>query len=461
MSYDIIYLNAGRGTRTWPMALIDPFIFQSKSLSRLFGIPGAEREIFNHVHGGAQNLHVVCQHGPNRWQLADRINRDSGNIYNIDKVTWTHPLRDIDNTGSAGALFQAIDDQPDLADTAIVLPNDNLFGYDVYDAMKQHRKSGAVMTVLTAMLPAQKTLGMYGQIYRDENRMLGMAEKLKTLEELSSLFGYEVKEDTPIPTSGGAYIIDIRALREISRQDWAIEKRNKSFDIATDLIPRLRHVNTYDLDSWADLGGLDLFLETMQRTLNREFEYLIRMIETTGHYIELPGNVWVHRETLYEINAGGDTLENMMNSTGPDRVELGPNVFLGRNIAIYPGAKIRYSNIEKDCKIGTNVIIDSSYLGVGAQIAENAQIIRSIATDYSQMGPHAVLFKSVLGRDVNLPTGNYLEECAVWPLTRFDGEAQRYVGKILLNKALMDAAPEGHWPTKRHQKELLYTLSQF
>lgn len=473
-SYEIIYLNAGKGKRTWPLALVSSLNFLSKSLLRMMGFSQFESQVYEHMPDIPKNLHIIAKEKENRKDLLERIHQEDGHIFGFESVSWTHPLKDPNNTGSGLALCQAILDQPDLTGIAVVLPNDNYFHLSIDDAVRKHKESGAVITVLETIVDGNDAK-KYGLIKKAGDLVEKMGEKIKTFTGMSKFLGYKVTGTSKVSVNGGAYIINVDKIRELindAQDRWIanIMAEQGEFDIATHLIPgileRKLTIGTYAVEKWADLGGLGLILKTMHRVLSGEFPYFQERLRKENHYVELPGNVWIHNKSYKENLMNGKTLEELMNSTGPDKVTIGPNVYIGSNCYIYPGASIQNSNIEKDTMVGSSANISGSYISMGTQIADNAVLQNSLTSDGTKIGPYANITKSVVGADINVPTGVTLNEVVVWPQYKFNGENISYTKEVLLNKPVMRAnlktlvnGEDCYWPTRKHQRELLHEVS--
>ncbi|MBU0758379.1 MAG: NDP-sugar synthase [Nanoarchaeota archaeon] len=432
---NLIYLNGGQGKRMWPLTLESPLDILSKSLLRVMGITIAEGQIFQHADAGIKRMHVISQFKENRMQLSDRLNQTQSDIYGLEQITWTHSSRDLINKGSGDAVLSALEDQQKMHGYAIIIPNDNLFDYDISDAVKTHVESGAIATVLSYNLDPNKELPDfrdYGVLKRDENnRIIELGEKPNSLEDLLKVLDTEQIPDT-IPISGGAYIISIDALREIKEQKWIEEGRRKKFDFAGELlaglIERGHKVMSYDVSNWADLGSLSLFTDTVNRTIAGEFPYHKKMLEL-GPYENKGNNVWIHKETLYDMMIDGKNLAQRMSSNQADRIEIGPNVFIGRNTYIHPGANISYSNIDKDSEVGSNTTIINSYVSPATLVGEKVLLENTITANAASIGPYSKISGSVIGARVNVPTETTLTDMTIWPAYVFSGEGMTYSGQ--------------------------------
>ncbi|MBL7055601.1 NDP-sugar synthase [Candidatus Woesearchaeota archaeon] len=425
-----VQTSGGMGTRARPINLYSESSMIPKGLIRVMGTPIAELQIRQFVEAEINDLYVVTQHLENREHLSNRFG--DGRNFGLD-IHYSDPQDDWTNNGSGDAILSNIQSR-NLTGDSIILPNDNLFEFDLSRIIQQHRKTDAVISVLTIDMQPIDTLDTYGLINADDsNKVVELAEKPESIEDLVLALRLDSAKDLSkkkVPVNTAGYITDNDSLMQILSEDWVRNGRESEsgFDMAGDLITGLlKHghpVNVTPIDSWGDFGSTDYILSTIQQALAGNFPSVHGSLGK-NYYHDPIKNIWIHKETL-KREYRGKTLQERMKSGD---VNIGSNTFIGRRVIIEDGAEIRYSNIEKYVKVGKGVQIDHSYLLPNSIIGPYAEISHSalglqIKVNSSEETPTRIKAGSAIGPKITIPEGTALIGVSVYPGFNFEGSGE-------------------------------------
>ncbi|MBS3105687.1 hypothetical protein J4234_05510 [Candidatus Woesearchaeota archaeon] len=377
----VILTSAGKGTRNFPINLYSPTSMIPKGLLRVLGTPPSELQI-RQLMGWLKNFFIITQYLENDDMLSNRFGDGLGR-FGVN-INYSSPLEDLLNNGSGESLLRNILEQK-YGGHSLVLANDNLYETDWPEVVRFHKEKGAVITVMATLMGARETIGDYGLLQVDERgRVVRITEKPKNEAELVKTLGIDDPArlgDIQVRVNTAGYVIDNPAFKDLAREDWVREKMKKEsgeFDMAGGLIKGCveRGIPVYAtlIDNWGDLGTNVKFLATVERALGREYPSIDSLLSKRGYH-HLKNNVWVHPETYLATRNGNPSLKELIETKA---VEIGPNVFIGRNVEIGKGAKIRYSSVEKRGYIGEEANISHSVIFPTCRIGKRARIDRSI-----------------------------------------------------------------------------------
>ncbi len=422
----MVLTSGGRGSRLRPMSLYSPTTMIPKGLMRIMGIPLTEIQFRIAESLKMKNVYIIAQHLENREQLANRFG--DGRLFGF-KLYYSHPSHDHKNNGSGDAILSNMKEY-DLSGNSIILPNDNLFDGDFKEALKFHKKSGAVVTILTIPMKPVDTINMYGLIdVLPDNSVKGIIEKPKNEKEIMKAMGYLKKSDLKnkkVHVNTAGYIVNNDKLRALSSSNWIAEGRGQlgGFDMAGDLLAGLikynEKIDVFPISAWGDFGSADLYLKTMERVLSDEFIFMRKFLKKSG-YVFLDNNVFVHSDLV----GGGGNKRKIEEYLKNKKIKLGPNVFIGRGCDLRFGCKISYSNIEKQVSIGNGAKISHSFVSPYSWVGQDAIIKDSIlslqaSVESSIKNKTKVLNGSVVGSQLVIPVGSSLNESTIFPGCFFD-----------------------------------------
>ncbi len=435
-----VQTSGGRGTRSRPMSLYSPTTMIPKGLLRVMGLPIAEIQLESIKSFGIKDTYVLTQYLENRDQLSLRF-RDGKDLFGMN-IEYSDPILDFYNNGSGDAILTNIE-RNDLTGDSIILPNDNHFEFDLDSILKQHRDTGAVVTMLSIPMKAKDTIRQYGLIDTDlENKVSRLVEKPKDEKHIMKSMGYETPDELDravVQVNTAGYIINNDALKDITKQEWVKRGRRKSsgeFDMAGDLLHKLVEkgapIHTYPIDNWGDFGTNSEYLKSVSRALQGDFPTITRILEERG-YVHLDNDSWVHPDSYRRKNSKGKTLEtNIKNGA----VSLGPHTFIGRHVTLEEGANVTHSDIEKYNSIGANTEITNSYLSPYSILGHHAYIRGSILglevlVDSSEKERTMIEPESVIGPRVQIPYGSHIRNTTIYPGHTIDPKNNSYRDQTL------------------------------
>ena len=251
--------------------------------------------------------------------------------------------------GSAGGMKKIQEFGGFFDDTAIVLCGDALIDLDLKAALLEHRRKGAMATVITKEVPWDK-VSSYGVVVTDkEGRITQFQEKPKQEEALSNFI------------STGIYIFEPEVLDLIPS--------GVEFDIGSQLFPLLveKGLPFYAQGrtfNWLDIGSVSDYWEVLQNVLTGEVNHM----DVPGIQIE-PG-LWTGLNT--SIDWEGTTIK------GP--------VYIGSGVKIEAGS----------------TIIGPTWIGHGSHICEGAEVVRSVLFEYTRVLNDVTLHEMIVFKDYSI-----------------------------------------------------------
>jgi mannose-1-phosphate guanylyltransferase len=251
--------------------------------------------------------------------------------------------------GSAGGMKKIQEFGGFFDDTTIVLCGDALIDLDLKAALLEHRRKGAMATVITKEVPWDK-VSSYGVVVTDKDgRIIQFQEKPKQEEALSNFI------------STGIYIFEPEVLDLIPS--------GVEFDIGSQLFPLLveKGLPFYAQGrpfNWLDIGSVSDYWEVLQNVLTGEVNHM----DVPGIQIE-PG-LWTGLNT--SIDWRGTTIK------GP--------VYIGSGVKIEAGT----------------TIIGPTWIGHGSHICEGAEVVRSVLFEYTRVLNDVTLNEMIVFKDYSI-----------------------------------------------------------
>ena len=251
--------------------------------------------------------------------------------------------------GSAGGMKKIQEFGGFFDDTTIVLCGDALIDLDLKAALLEHRRKGAMASVITKEVPWDK-VSSYGVVVTDQTgRITQFQEKPKQEEALSNFI------------STGIYIFEPEVIDLIPS--------GVEFDIGSQLFPLLaeKGMSFYAQGrpfNWLDIGSVSDYWEVLQNVLTGEVNHM----DVPGIQIE-PG-LWTGLNT--SIDWRGTTIK------GP--------VYIGSGVKIEAGA----------------TIVGPTWIGHGSHICEGAEIVRSVLFEYTRVLNDVTLHEMIVFKDYSI-----------------------------------------------------------
>lgn len=251
--------------------------------------------------------------------------------------------------GSAGGMKKIQDFGGFFDDTTIVLCGDALIDLDLKAALLEHRRKGALASVITREVPWDK-VSSYGVVVADEDGRITRFQEKPSQEEALSNF-----------ISTGIYIFEPEVIDMIPS--------GVQFDIGSQLFPLLaeKGLPFYAQRrpfNWLDIGSVPDYWEVLQNVLTGE----VNNMDVPGIQIE-PG-LWVGLNTSIDWN--GTKIE------GP--------VYIGSGVKIESGV----------------TITGPTWIGHGSHICEGAEIVRSVLFEYTRVLHDVTLHEMIVFKDYSV-----------------------------------------------------------
>ncbi|MFC5550667.1 sugar phosphate nucleotidyltransferase [Massilia aerilata] len=251
--------------------------------------------------------------------------------------------------GSAGGMKKIQEFGGFFDDTTVVLCGDALIDLDLKAALLEHRRKGAMATVITKEVPWDK-VSSYGVVVTDQNgRITQFQEKPKQEEALSNFI------------STGIYIFEPEVIDLIPS--------GVEFDIGSQLFPLLaeKGMPFYAQGrpfNWLDIGSVSDYWEVLQNVLTGEVNHM----HVPG--IEIEPGLWTGLNT--SIDWRGTTIK------GP--------VYIGSGVKIEAGS----------------TIIGPTWIGHGSHICEGAEVVRSVLFEYTRVLNDVTLHEMIVFKDYSI-----------------------------------------------------------
>lgn len=252
--------------------------------------------------------------------------------------------------GSAGGIKKIQEFGGFFDETTIVLCGDALIDLDLKSALFEHRRKGALATVITREVPWDK-VSSYGVVVSDENgRVTAFQEKPAQEEARSNC------------ASTGIYIFEPEVIDLIPS--------GRPFDIGSELFPLLAerglpfYSQTRKFD-WIDIGSVKDYWEVLQAVLLGD----VANMKVPG--VQVEEGVWVGLNTSIDWSEG-------------TKIE-GP-VYIGSGVRIDPGAHI----------------VGPTWIGHGSHICAGAKVVRSVLFEYTRVLPDVTLEELIVLKDYSV-----------------------------------------------------------
>ena len=434
-----VQTSAGKGNRLRPLNLYSLTSMIPKGLLRIMGIPIAELQLEQFKAGKIKDVYQVTQYLENREHLSARFS-DGRHRFGLN-IHYSDPMYDETNNGSGDAILTNIE-QYKLKGDSLWLPNDNLFEFNLERILKSHEESGAAVSILAIRMNPKDTIKTYGLLIVDQNHRL--TEIIEKPTEQDVMKALKVSDSSKLDrmsvlANAGGHILNNDVLSKLAKEKWVIEGRKKTsgdFDMAGSLLAGMIHrdynINVITIDAWGDFGTTSFFLETFQKALNGYFPSIYETLKSRGYEFDDSTHSWFHKDSLRQKYTDGKTLEQRL---ALGRVEIGPNVFIGRDSIIDDGAQVRYSDLEKYSRIGTEAVVEHTYLSPYCQVGSFAYVGGSalgLATKIrsSKHSQTHVNGGSVTGPSIIMPEGTWLDSVTIFPGTEL--KKKRYEHVVLL-----------------------------
>ena len=339
-------LAAGKGTRVRPLTYDLP-----KPMIPILGKPVMAYLVEHLAKYGVRDIMVNVSYLHEKIEEyfgeGDQFGVQIG--YSFEGYTNDHGEVVPQPIGSAGGMKKIQEFGGFFDETTIVLCGDALIDLDLKSALFEHKRKGALASVITKEVAWDK-VSEYGVVVTDDDgKVVSFQEKPKLSEARSNF------------ASTGIYIFEPAVLDLIPA--------DTVFDIGTDLFPLMveRGLPFYAQKrfyNWIDIGSVTDFWTVLQSVLMGE----VAQMDVPG--LQIAEGVWVGLNTHIEWE--GTVIE------GP--------VYIGS------GCKI-----EAGCHI-----VGPTWIGHGSHICAGAEVIRSVLFEYTRISPDVYLDEKIVFKEYSV-----------------------------------------------------------
>jgi mannose-1-phosphate guanylyltransferase len=251
--------------------------------------------------------------------------------------------------GSAGGLKKIQQFGGFFDETTVVLCGDALIDLDLKSALFEHRRKGALASVITKEVPWDK-VSSYGVVVADADGRITEFQEKPSQEAAKSNF-----------ISTGIYLFEPEVIDLIPT--------DRPFDIGAELFPLLaaKGLPFYAQArsfNWIDIGTVSDYWQVLQDVLRGQ----IPQLQVPGTQIE--DGLWVGLNT--RIDWEGTTID------GP--------VYIGSGACIEPGVHI----------------VGPSWIGHGSHICSGAKVVRSVLFEYTRVLHDVHLDEMIVFKDYSV-----------------------------------------------------------
>jgi mannose-1-phosphate guanylyltransferase len=251
--------------------------------------------------------------------------------------------------GSAGGMKKIQEFGGFFDETTVVLCGDALIDLDLKSALFEHRRKGALASVITREVPWDK-VSSYGVVVADADGRITAFQEKPAQDEARSNF-----------ISTGIYLFEPEVIDLIPA--------DRPFDIGSELFPLLaqKGLPFYAQQrsfNWIDIGTVSDYWQVLQNVLMGE----VSQLNVPGTQIE--DGLWVGLNTRIEWE--GTTIE------GP--------VYIGSGVHIEPGVHI----------------VGPSWIGHGSHICSGAKVVRSVLFEYTRVLHDVSLHEMIVFKDYSV-----------------------------------------------------------
>jgi mannose-1-phosphate guanylyltransferase/phosphomannomutase len=283
-----------------------------------------------------------------------------------------------DDYGTAGAVGFA---REYLDTTFIILSGDVVHSFDLNKILTFHfqKKSKLTITLTSVENPLE-----FGVVITDKE---GKIEKFLEKPSWSEVFSDTINT--------GIYVIEPEILNEIPK--------NTNFDFSKDLFPKLmqKGITLWGYNAkgyWRDVGNVNSYREVHYDIFDKKISWPFR------------GEMEKHRGAV---------------------VYRHPKCEIGKNVK-FKGIVV----LDKNVKIGDNVILENVTIGKNTTIFEESNIKNSIIWNNTKIGTHANIKNSVICNNVEIDENFYVKEGVV------------IAENVIINKNVTVEKDVTIWPNK-------------
>ncbi len=342
----------------------------------------------NCVYSGFFRIYMLTQYRPR--SLVDHVG--VGKPWDLDRkwdgVMFLHPYQGFGGSswygGTADALVQNLNVlRKSRSEDALILSGDHVYKMNYEWLVRQHRETGADVTVCVIEVPWEQTRH-FGILNTDESgKIVEFEEKPeKARSNLASM---------------GVYVFKRTALIEVLER---MQERQTNLDFGHHVIPEMLKSGTvmsYRYGGyWLDIGTVQSYFEASMDLLGAQPR--LNLFDGDWHILTQEHNrPPTHVETSAKVN------DSMITDGCDISGEVSGSV-LGAGVVVEEGARVENSVLLDDCVVRRGALVRRSILDKRVQVGSNAQV--GIADDGRANEEQPEVLKhgiTVIGKDARIP----------------------------------------------------------
>jgi mannose-1-phosphate guanylyltransferase len=329
---DAMIVAGGAGTRLWPLTETTP-----KPLLPLCASPFLAGVLERLADAGVERVWLVVGADPTPFEVLEPEAARLG--VGLRAVPEPTPL---DTAGGVRAAAERVDG------TFLVLNGDILTDVDLRSAIRTHRRARAAATLVLTRVTDTSSFGV---CVRDGTRIVDFVEKPSP--------GTLPGQDT---VNAGTYVLEPAAITRFPEGRLSFERT-----VFPGLVAAGEHVEGHVSDAyWADLGTRERYLDGHRRVLDGRVDW-----PTLQRFPQRPDGIRAADDV--EVADDAQLVQPVLLAAGA-RVDagarLGPNVVLGRDGRVGPGATLRDCVLGERAVVGAGSALTGVVTGPGARLGE-------------------------------------------------------------------------------------------
>lgn len=328
-----VVLAGGKGTRLRPLTFTKP-----KPLLPLAGEPAIARLIRKLSHEGIDEIILTTNYFANRLRTA----LGDGSKYGL-------PIHHVEEESPLGTAGSVKNSESLIDETFVVVQGDNQFEFHLNDVVQLHRKLGALATMALVQVDNPSE---YGIVEMSDGRVTRFLEKPRPEECFSNL------------VNAGLYVLEPEVL--------GLVPEGRAFDFSRNLFPlmlqsKMTLAGSRASGFWVDIGDPKSYLKASVWALDqleprqaRTEEKIASQSDTSiSEKVTLRGPVYLGSNVRIRKDA-----------------VIGPYASVGDGSEVLTGARIAFSVIYENTRIGTGAVLDRCVVGENCRIGNRVQVER-------------------------------------------------------------------------------------
>jgi mannose-1-phosphate guanylyltransferase/phosphomannomutase len=309
-----------------------------KPLLPLAGEPTIARLIRKLSHEGIDEIILTTNYFANKLRTA----LGDGSKYGL-------PIHHVEEESPLGTAGSVKNSESLIDETFVVVQGDNQFEFHLNDVIQLHRKLGALATMALVQVDNPSE---YGIVEMSDGRVTRFLEKPRPEECFSNL------------VNAGLYVLEPEVLRLVPE--------GRAFDFSRNLFPimlqsKMTLAGSRASGFWVDIGDPKSYLKASVWALDQleprqtktEDKIAFQSDTSISEKVTLRGPVYLGKNVRIQKDA-----------------VIGPYASVGDESEVLTGARIAFSVIYENTRIGTGAVLDRCVVGENCRIGNRVQVER-------------------------------------------------------------------------------------